>query len=76
MLRQKPDRRETRTAEKDKGTIFFKKIYPTCCGTRKNTYLSALTVLNNSNLYAEATKSDSRYLNYLKHERQVLLSVT
>ena len=27
MLRQKPDRRETRTAEKGKGTIFFKKIY-------------------------------------------------
>ena len=27
MLRQKTDRREMRTAEKDKGTIFFKKIY-------------------------------------------------
>ena len=27
MLRQKPDRRETRTAKKSKGTTFFKKIY-------------------------------------------------
>lgn len=27
MLRQKPDRRKTRTAEKGKGTTFFKKIY-------------------------------------------------
>ena len=27
MLRQKPDRRETRTAKNNKGTIFFKKIY-------------------------------------------------
>lgn len=27
MLRQKLDRRETRTTEKDKGTTFFKKIY-------------------------------------------------
>ena len=27
MLRQKPDRRETLTAEKGKGTIFFKKNY-------------------------------------------------
>ena len=51
MLRQKLDRRETRTAEKGKGTTFFKKFTATCCGTRKNTYLSALTVLNNSNLY-------------------------
>lgn len=27
MLRLKPDKREKRTAEKDKGTIFFKKTY-------------------------------------------------
>ena len=41
MLRQKPDRRETRTAEKGKGTIFFKKNLPQSVAEQEKIHILA-----------------------------------
>lgn len=51
MLRKNRTGAKCAQPRKAKVLHFSKKFTATCCGTRKNTYLSALTVLNNSNLY-------------------------